>query len=179
VKQGLVLLALGVVALMVQGVVTQVLPAYWVPDFGLLLVVAIALCLRGAASGVVLAALLGYATDLLSGSLLGQHVLLRMTAYGVARFGSARLNLRGPLPQALFVGFLSVAHAVGLWGLFSFFAADTGSSLLTLRELLIQALVNGIAAPFVSQGIGALLDRLGDDDASQRPIRLEPRTLSL
>jgi rod shape-determining protein MreD len=179
VKQGLVLMALGVVALMMQGVVAQVLPAQWVPDFGLLLVVAIALCLRGAASGVVLAALLGYTTDLLSGSLLGQHALLRMAAYGVARFGSARLNLRGPLPQALFVGLLSVAHAVGLWGLFAFFAADTGSSLLTLRELLAHALANGIAAPFVSQGVGALLDRLGDDEASQRPIRLEPRTLSL
>ena len=57
--------------------------------------------------------------------------------------------------------------------------SDTGSSLQTLRELLAHALVNGIAAPFVSQGVGALLDRLGDDEASQRPIRLEPRTLSL
>jgi len=179
VKQGLVLLALGVVALMVQGVVTQVLPAQLVPDFGLLLVVAIAVCLRGAASGVVLAALLGYATDLLSGSLLGQHALLRMAAYGVARFGSARLNLRGPLPQALFVGLLSVAHAVGLWGLFAFFAADSGTPLLTLRELLLHALVNGIAGPFVTQGVGALLGRLGDDEASQRPLRLEPRSLSL
>ena len=178
-KQVLALLSLGVIALMVQGVVTQVLPAQWVPDLGLLLVVAIAVGLRGAASGIVLAALLGYATDLLSGSLLGQHALLRMGAYGVARFGSARLNLRGPLPQALFVGLLSVAHAVGLWGLFAFFAADSGSSLLTLRELLPHALVNGIAGPFVTQGIGALLDRLGDDESSQRPIQLEPRTLSL
>ena len=178
-KQVIALLSLGVIALMVQGVVTQVLPAQWVPDLGLLLVVAIAVGLRGAASGIVLAALLGYATDLLSGSLLGQHALLRMGAYGVARFGSARLNLRGPLPQALFVGLLSVAHAVGLWGLFAFFAADSGSSLLTLRELLPHALVNGIAGPFVTQGIGALLDRLGDDESSQRPIQLEPRTLSL
>ncbi len=164
---------------MVQGVVTQVLPAHLVPDFGLLLVVSIALCLRGAATGVVLAALLGYATDLLSGSLLGQHAVLRMAAYGVARFGSARLNLRGPLPQALFVGLLSVAHAVGLWGLFAFFAADIGSPLVTLRELLAHALVNGIAAPFVSQGIRALLDRLGDDEGTQRAIRLEPRAFSL
>jgi rod shape-determining protein MreD len=163
----------------VQGVVTQVVPAHLVPDFGLLFVVAIALCMRGAASGVVLAALLGYATDLLSGSLLGQHALLRMGAYGVARFGSARLNLRGPLPQGLFVGLLSIAHAVGLWGLFAFFAGDIGSSLLTLRELLAQALVNGIAAPFVTQSIGALLGRLGDDEGSQRLIRLEPRILSL
>jgi rod shape-determining protein MreD len=178
VKQGLLLLALGVVALMVQGVVTQVLPAHLVPDLGLLVVVAIALCLRGAAGGVVLAALLGYATDLLSGSLLGQHALLRMAAYGVARFGSARLNLRGPLPQALFVALLSIAHAVGLWGLVAFFAADIGSSLVTLRELLPHALVNGIAAPFVTQGIGALLNRLGDDEGAQRPIRLEPRILS-
>ena len=58
-------------------------------------------------------------------------------------------------------------------------SSDIGSSLLTLWELLLHALVNGIAAPFVTQGIGALLDRLGDDEASQRPIRLEPRTLSL
>ncbi len=85
----------------------------------------------------------------------------------------------GPLPQALFVGFLSVAHAVGLWGLFAFFATDIGSSLLTLRELLPHALANSIAAPFVTQGVGALLDRLGDDEGSQRPLRLEPRTLSL
>ena len=177
-KQSLVLLALGVLALMLQGVATQALPAHLVPDFGLLLIVAIALCLRGAASGVVLAALLGYATDLLSGSLLGQHALLRMAAYGVARFGSARLNLRGPLPQALFVGLLSIAHAVGLWGLVAFFAADVGSSLVTLRELLPHALVNGIAAPFVTRGVGALLGRLGDDEGSQRSIRLEPRILS-
>jgi hypothetical protein len=68
---------------------------------------------------------------------------------------------------------------VGLWGLFAFFAADIGSSLLTLRELLPHALVNGIAAPFVTHGIGALLDRLGDDEGTQRPMRLEPRTLSL
>jgi len=179
VKQFLVLLVLGVLALMVQGVVTQLLPAHLVPDFGLLLVVAIALCLRGAASGVVLAALIGYTTDLLSGSLLGQHVLLRMAAYGIARFGSARLNLRGALPQALFVGLLSIAHALGLWGLFAFFAPDLGSPLLTLRDLLPQALVNAVAAPFVTQGIGALLERLGDDEGSQRPVRLEPRTLSL
>ena len=177
-KQGLVLLALGVVALMLQGVVTQALPAHLVPDFGLLLVVAIALCMRGAASGVLLAALLGYATDLLSGSLLGQHALLRMAAYGVARFGSARLNLRGPLPQAFFMGLLSIAHAVGLWGLFAFFATDIGSPLVTLRELLPHALVNAIAAPFVTQGVGALLGRLGDDEGTQRLIRLEPRILS-
>jgi rod shape-determining protein MreD len=179
VKQGLVLLVLGVAALMAQGVMTQTLPAHLVPDFGLLLVVAIALCMRGAASGVLLAALLGYTTDLLSGSLLGQHALLRMASYGVARFGSARLNLRGPLPQALFVVLLSIAHAVGLWGLFAFFAPDIGSSLLTLRELLPHALVNGIVAPFVTQGVGALLGRLGDDEGTQRPIRLEPRILSL
>ena len=45
---------------MLQGVATQTLPAHLVPDFGLLLVVAIALCMRGAASGVVLAALIGW-----------------------------------------------------------------------------------------------------------------------
>ena len=136
----------------------------------------------GAGSGAIHAGIarrLSLQPALLSGSLLGQHALLRLGAYGVARFGSARLNLRGPLPQALFVGFLSIAHALGLWGLFSFFAADIGSPLLTLPELLGQALVNTVAAPFVTQGIGALLDRVGDDEAGQRPMRLEPRTLSL
>jgi rod shape-determining protein MreD len=177
-KQTLVLLVVGATALMVQGAVALVLPARFVPDFGFLLVVAIALCVRSAASGVVLAALLGYATDLLSGSLLGQHALLRMGAYGAARFGSARLNLRGPLPQALFVALLSVAHAGVLWGLVAFFAPGIGSPLVTLRELLPHALLNALAAPLVSQGIAALLARLGDDEAAQRPMRLEPRSFA-
>lgn len=171
------LLAVGVLALMVQGVAAQVVPARLLPDLGLLFVIGIALSVRSAALGVLLAALLGYTTDLLSGSLLGQHALLRMFAYAAARFGSARLNLRGPLPQVVFVVILSVAHAVLLAALLAFFVPHLGSPLLSLRDLAPHALLNGLAAPLVTQAVGALAARLGDDDGT-RPMRLETRTFA-
>jgi rod shape-determining protein MreD len=178
-KRGLALLLAGVVALMLQGAAALVVPARFLPDLGLLLVIGLALCLRSTAAGVLLAALLGYASDLLSGTLLGQHALLRMAAYAAARFGSARLNLRGPLPQALFVMLLSVAYACALWALVAFFVPGAGGApLLTLHELLPHAVVNGVCAPFVSAAAAALSSRLGDDEPG-KPMRLEPRTLPL
>ena len=54
-KQPLALLGLGLLLLMVQGAVGLVVPARFLPDLGLVLVVAIALSLRNPAVGVTLA----------------------------------------------------------------------------------------------------------------------------
>jgi cell shape-determining protein MreD len=175
VKQVAALAAVGLLALMVQGGLALVVPARWIPDAGLLVVVAAALWLRSAAGGLVVAALLGYATDLLSGSLLGQYVLLRIAAYGAARFASGRLNLRGPLPLALFMALLSVADAVALGALSSFVAVAEGPRVVGLGALLPHAAVNGIAAPVVAAGARLLLAWLSDDEGVQRTMRLAPR----
>jgi hypothetical protein len=89
VKRGLALLALGLLALVLQAAAASVLPPAWVPDLCLLVVMGIGIALRSLPVGIVLAAALGYATDLLSGSLLGEHALLRMAGYGAARVGSS------------------------------------------------------------------------------------------
>ena len=172
-KRVLGLLALGALTPMLQGVAADVLSVRWCPDLGLLLVVAIALCWRNAAGGVALAAVLGYATDLLSGSLFGQHALLRVFAFGAARFGSRHLNLRGALPRAIFVALLTVANALLLGVTSNFFAAGTGAGLVPTGDLLPHALMNALFAPlavYVTERVVALL---GDDDSSRRLLLIE------
>lgn len=174
-KRGLVLVALGIAALMFHGAATSVVPARFVPDVGLLLVFAVALAVRSPVEGVALAGVFGFGTDLLSGGLLGQHVLLRMAAYGAARVGGARLNLRGALPRAVFVFFLTLGHALGLWGLSAFFVPDASRGLVDPLTVLTQALVNAALAPLATELISLLATRLSEDEAG-RPMRLEPRS---
>jgi len=176
-KRGLVLVALGIAALMFHGAATSVVPARFVPDVGLLLVFAVALAVRSPVEGVALAGVFGFGTDLLSGGLLGQHVLLRMAAYGAARVGGARLNLRGALPRAVFVFFLTLGHAVGLWLLSLFFAPDAARGLMGPGTILSQALVNAALAPFSTELVSHVASWLSEDEPG-RPMRLEPRSFT-
>lgn len=177
-KVGIALVLVGLLGLMAHSAAALVVPARFLPDVGLLLVVAVALTVRSPVLGVLFAGLLGYTTDLLSGTLLGQHVLLRLGAYGAARVVSARLNLRGPLPLAVFVLILSVIHALALWALAAFFLPGGVVAPGVLRDLVPHALANALLAPVVTALVAAIVRRLGDDD-SGRPLRLEPRELSL
>ena len=169
------LLGLGAVALTLQGAVATFIPPRFCPDLGFLLVVALGLCWRSPVGGVCVAAAIGFATDLLSGSLLGQHALLRLAAYATARLGSRHLNLRGPLPQAVFVAGLTGANAVALALLTSFFSPGSGAGIVAVRELLPQALANAVFAPLVAFGTERAVARLGDEDGGQRLLPLAPR----
>jgi cell shape-determining protein MreD len=125
--------------------------------------------------GICVAGAIGYTSDLLSGSLLGQHALLRLAAYGVARFGNRHLNLRGALPQAIFVAVLTCANAFGMALLTSFFSPGTGVGMVAIRDLLPQAVANALFAPLVASGTARILARLGDEDGGQRVLPLAPR----
>jgi rod shape-determining protein MreD len=174
VKRALALVALSFVALVVQAAATRVVAAEWCPDLGLLIVVALGLALRSPATGIVLAAAAGYLADLLSGALLGQHMLLRMLEFAVARVGSRRLNLRGAFPLALFTAALGVGHGLAFWALAAFFALGAAPPLPPVGDFVVQALVNGLSAPFVAAGVGRLCQALGDEEGT-RLMRLEPR----
>jgi rod shape-determining protein MreD len=176
VKSWLTLVLLGGLALFAQGVAASWVPARYLPDLGLLLVVAAAIGLRSPTAGLLFAALLGYAMDCLSGSLLGQHMLLSVAAYGAARVAATRLNLRGPLPQAVFVSFLAAAHAAAL-GVLVAFVSPLVAARIGVADALVHALCTGVAAPFVSEAVVRLLGRLGEDEG-QRPLRLAPRALA-
>ena len=173
-KRGLALTALSLLALIVQASAGRVLAPQWCPDLGLLVVVGFGLSLRSAATGTALAALVGYLSDLLSGSLLGQHMLLRMAAFGAARIGSRRLNLRGPVPLAIFAAALSAAHGLALWALVTFFASGAAPPWPPVGDFFAQAVVNGLLAPLVAAGVAWVCQLLGDEEGA-RLMRLEPR----
>jgi rod shape-determining protein MreD len=176
VKPALGLLVFGALAAVLQGAATAVVPARWFPDLGFLLVIAIALRWRSPVGGLLLAALFGYAADLLSGSLLGQHALLRVLCFGAARFASRHLNLLSPLPQMTFVTGLTLANVLLLSALSSFFIAAPVTGSASASALLSHALVNALCAPIVSHLVGRLVTRLSDEESSRRLLRLEPRS---
>lgn len=168
-------MALGLLALIVQSAVVLVVPEPLCPDLGLLVVVALGLHWASLPSGFALAAALGYATDVLSSSLLGQHALLRLLSFGAARLAGRQLNLRGAMPLAVFAAGLTVAYATALQAVLAFFTSsspEVGAALRTLAHALVNAL---FASP-----VAALVERVcawsGDDDPARRSVRLEPRS---
>ena len=173
-KQGLVLLVIGTVLLMLEGAIARVIPVRFVPDFGLLLVLAFALSVRNPSTGVLLSAYLGFVVDVFSGALLGQHVLLLIVMFGVARFSGSRLNLRGPLPQSLFVAVLAVFQSGALWALTAFFVAPSSVGLVRPTDVVLYALITGLVAPFVSEGVARLMAGMDHDEGSKHLMDLSP-----
>ncbi len=169
------LFALGWLALVLQGALSTFVPPPYCPDLGLLVVIAIGLSWERAASGLVLAAALGFSADLLSGSLLGQHALLRLAAYTGSRLASRQLNLRGPLPLAVFAAGLSLVYAIAVLALTAFFVGAGSVSGGWLVDALQHALVNAALAPATSSLVEKLRHWSGTDDPGRRPLRLEPR----
>jgi rod shape-determining protein MreD len=176
VKRILVLLLIGIAAPVLQGAVNTFIPARFTPDLGFLIVIALGLHWRSAAGGLVVSVALGFVTDLLSGSLLGEHALLRLLAFGAARSASRHLNLRGSLPQAIFVLFFTGVNALGIGLLNTFFTSGGGFDLVTLRDLLPHASINALFVPLVSRVVEAVATSLGDDESGRRLLHLEPRS---
>ena len=175
-KRTLALLLIGIAAPVVQGAANTFVPARFTPDLGFLIVIALGLHWRSAAGGLVISAALGFVADLLSGSLLGEHALLRLLAFGAARSASRHLNLRGSLPQAIFVLFFTAVNVLGIGVLNTFFTSGGGFDLVTLRDLLPHASINALFAPLVSRVVDAVATTLGDDEGGRRLLYLEPRS---
>jgi rod shape-determining protein MreD len=174
VKRIFAVLALGVLAPVVQGVIGTFVPPRYSPDLGLLLVVAVGLCWRGTATGVMLAAALGFIADLFSGALLGQHALLRVLTFGAARASSRQFNLRGTLLQVVFGAGITVVHAAASGALTAFFSVGSGRAWLPIGDLVPQAFVNALFAPLVIAGLKRVTQSLGDDPLG-RPLVISPR----
>lgn len=173
-KRVLVLVGLGLLAPILQGALAPFLPWGTCPDVGLLVVIGLGLSLRSGLAGLALAAEIGFVADLLSGSLLGEHALLRMFVFALARLASLHVNLHGTLtPMALAAG-LSALSAAGILALTTFFSSGTAMVLVTLPDVLRQAVVNALLAPLVISAVARLVAHLGDEDG-RRVLRLEPR----
>ena len=172
-RQAAVLFAAGLVALIFQSVFAIAVPQPFCPDLGLLVVISIGLYWEPMPSGFALAAGLGYAADVLSGSLLGQHALLRLLSFAAARLGGQQLNLHGPLPFAVFAAGLTVVYAAALQGVFTFFTGSPTELAGHVGRTLVHALVNGASAPLVAVAVERLCSWAGDDEAARRGLRLD------
>ncbi len=173
-RSALGLLAFGIVALVLQSVAGLHLPQALVPNLSLLVAVTLGLhCSAG--SGLAVAGTLGYAADLFSGSLLGQHALLRALACAGTKLANRGLDLRRFLPLAVFTALLTLAEAAAVGGLTKLFAGRAVFDRALLAVLGQQALVNALAAPLVSAAAGRIVHWTLPEESTRRSVRLAPR----
>jgi cell shape-determining protein MreD len=151
-RSSVTLLVVGLLALMLQGALARMLPPPWCPDLAWLVVVALGLRWPGFISGLVLVGLLGFATDLVSGSLMGQHALMRVLTYLAAA--------------------LAARHGLAIVATLSFFVGSAGIGLHVLGEAFVHALVNALVATPALVGVERLIARLSDDELGRRGLPL-------
>lgn len=166
-KRGLALLGLGVVALVVQGALATLVVPPWCPDLALLVLIGIGLRWDGIAGGLLLAACLGYATDLLSGSLLGQHSLLNLLAFTGTGVVARQLNLRGSWPLAFFAVAVTFLYGLAMLALSGFFVGGAELRLAWLGSQAVHALISGACAPSVSALVGWVSGWVDDDPGNR------------
>ncbi len=162
------ILGLGTLFAILQGMTGTFLAQRFIPDLGFLLVIALGLSWRGFAGGIVLVVLLGYLTDLLSGSLLGQHAILRIFVFVAARLGSRHLSLHGTLPRALFVAALTAVNAVWMELLTTVFTNSSGFAVGSLTGLPAQMALNALCVAPVAALIERAVALLGDDENARK-----------
>jgi rod shape-determining protein MreD len=174
VKLGISLMALGLLALIMQGAIATFLPPPWSPDLGLLVVLCIGLRWRGLAAGLCLATALGFCADLLSGSLMGQHALLRLLAFSAAFFAGRQLNLKGSLPMVVFAFVVTIGYGFALLAVSTFFVGTGELGVRWLVDLLLHGLVNGIVAPWISAFVNRVASWVGEGESSTRSLHIDP-----
>lgn len=164
----------GVLLMVLQGALALWLPPPFCPDLGLLVVICLALRWPMLASGLLLVGLLGFAADLLSGSLMGQHALLRVLTFTGAFVVGRQFNLKGSLPLMSFTLGVSLLYGVGLYLLSSFFvgnAADQGVGWLI--QSFWHACINALVVPIVFALCSKIFVWAMGDDAADRTLQLE------
>jgi rod shape-determining protein MreD len=169
------LFALGLAGLLAQGAGATLAPAYALPDFALLMAIAVAV-VAGGPQGLLVAALVGYAADLLSRSLLGQHAALAAMAYAVTLVVTLQLDLLRPTARLAFVALLSLAWDLGHVGISRLFSGSAGLDAEFARAAAIHAAVNALASLVVLGLVRSVAARLaGDDEAPRRALRVAAR----
>jgi rod shape-determining protein MreD len=175
--------ALGIVILvfavpLLQGALVPFLPPAVRPDLALLVVFALTLSWRNTATGLVLAAICGYVVDLFSGGLLGQHALMSVLVFAASRVLSVRVSMIGAIPQMIFAGALTAAHAFGMAALTTFFTPGAGFGLLRLGTLVPHIAANAILAPLVASLVSVVVSWVGGEQDGRRPLRLATRSFA-
>jgi len=173
VKSFLVVFGLGFGALVVQGALALTIPPPWCPDLAWLVVVGVGLRWPGFLSGLLVSVPLGYAMDLLSGSIMGQHAFLRMITYLTAAISSRQLDMSGGVPIAIFVFGMTIFYGLGIAATGSFFAGSDAIGFDVLSSGFGHALANVVAAGPMISLVDRVVVRFSDEEVGRRtPIAL-------
>jgi cell shape-determining protein MreD len=163
-----VVMALGLIALMMQMALGRILAPPWCPDLSWLVVVGVGLRWPGFLSGLCIAALLGHAMDLLSGGLMGQHGLLRIVTYCGAALASRQLDLSGVLSVGLFVFLMTLFQGALTLIMLTVFVGAPSPGLGAIGTSLAHGFVNLMASSVVIRLVERIIARYSDDEVGRR-----------
>ncbi|MAG29745.1 MAG: hypothetical protein CL908_02485 [Deltaproteobacteria bacterium] len=177
-KSALAVVLLGLAALIVQGALARTFPPPWCPDLAWLVVVGVGLRWPGFLSGLLVALGLGFAADLVSGSLMGQHALMRLVTFFAAAVAARQLDLSGGVPITIFVFGMTFVYGLAIVSTLSFFVGSGGIGLDFFGSATAFAIVNVLAAGPMIVLVERVLARFSDEEAARRaplPIGYRPR----
>ena len=160
---------LAAIGLWIVGALAAWVPRGMLPDPALLAAIAIGLHMPGV-RGIIAAWGIGWQQDFLSGAPLGLFALLQLLAWAATRFGERQFALARPVALVPFTAVLTVAQVLLVA------AIAIGPRLddpRTLPVLLIHAVVNAVAAPFVSRLFDAAVGRVESPDAARGGLRFD------
>lgn len=173
-RQPLTLVAMGLVALLLQGGIATHVPRAFVPDFAFLIVVTCGLHLPGA-RGLLVVAWLGYTADLLSGAPLGEHAVLWIGLWGLTGIVNRRLDLRRVPPLMVAVAAFTLAQTAAFVFLHSGVLGRATLDTTLFVTLGWQILANVLAAPLVWGATVGVLALTAPEEGARRTVRLDTR----
>jgi len=144
------------------------IPPPWCPDLAWLVVIGVGLRWPGFLPGLLVVVPLGYAMDLLSGSLMGQHAFLRVLSYLVAAIASRQLDLTGGLPVSIFVFGMTIFYGLGIVATLSLFVGSEATSFGVLTSAVGHGVANVIAAGPMIAMVERIIARFSDEELGRR-----------
>jgi rod shape-determining protein MreD len=147
---------LGFLALTIKSVLVSEFSVHLIPDAVFLLVIISAKHLKSW-TGLLVAFLLGYMTDVFSESPAGHHACLRLISFYLTTTFYNQFQLDRTFVFVPFVFTLSLLDSIGAWVLMNLIGMKAGLTLYGLGGLLLSAIVNAVFAPILKRAYGFLM----------------------
>jgi hypothetical protein len=172
-RSALALLALGWLAIAVQGGLARLLPGWVVPDLSLLALLAAASTLD-TGWALLVAAGIGLGGDMASAPPLGQLAFLRTVELALARLVAGQLDVRRGLPLLVFTSSVVALDGLAQIGLGRLLLGSFPLHPADLLSLAGRALATAPLAP-AALGLSRRLRERLDETEARRDMRLDTR----
>ena len=142
-------LLLGIVFLSLQTTILNFSPFIPVKPDLIIIMVAYLGIFQGSVRGVFLAAILGYLTDTLSGSIIGLFTFLRIITFFLTKLACENLYLKNTFSQIILIIMLSIIDGILLLSTLYAFGSVENLWGFVARLLPFQAVLNGMFGPLI------------------------------